>query len=199
MRLFRWIRRVVLLVVLAAFVYLVVSSVQVVAASRTTLSAEHADKAAAVVVIGTSPGSDFTLRCEDAVTVVRAGRAPEAITTGAGSSGGTSEAVLMARCLRSHDIKHVTTVPISSIPAQLAWVAHHLGGSSGRHVILVADPLQTKWLEELAASEGLRAQVVAVPAPKGSFFDDIGTIWGQSVALALGRVVGFSHTGWIGG
>lgn len=198
LRWFRWIRRLLYLVVLAAFIYLVVSSAQVVGASRTTLPAEHAAKADAVVVIGTSPGNDLTLRCEDAVTVVRAGRAPVAFTTGpVPSTGGPSEAELSAKCLHSHGIAHVVTVPMSPIPTQLAYIARHLG--TGRRVILVADPLQTKWLSELAASEGLHAQVVAVPAPKGSFFDAVGTIWGQSVALALGRIVGFPHTGWIGG
>ncbi len=199
LRWLRWIRRLLSLVVLAAFVYLVISSVQVVGASRTTLAAEKAQKADAVVVIGTSPGDDLTLRCEDAVTLVRAGRAPMVITTGpAPSHGGTSEAAVVAKCLKSHGITHVVTVPLSPIPTQLAYVARHLV-ASGHRVILVADPLQTKWLSELAAAEGLKAQVVAVPAPKGGFWDDVGTIWGQSVALAIGRIVGFPHTGWIGG
>ncbi|MHB1509598.1 MAG: YdcF family protein [Acidimicrobiales bacterium] len=201
---FRWFRRLIYIAVFAAVVYLVVTSAQVVVASRSTLAPAQANKASAIVVIGsaTGPGplsSDMKLRCEEAVALYRAGRAHTVIATGASAApGAPSEAAASERCLRSFGLRHVTRVPLSEVPAQLGFVAGLIGPAGNRHVILVADPLQTKWLEDVASSEGLNAQVVAVPAPRGSFWADVGTIWDQAAAVALGHVIGYKNTGWIG-
>jgi hypothetical protein len=203
--LFRWFRRLVYLVVLLAFVLLVVTSVQVVVASRSTLGLAQVKPADAIVVIGSPTGTgplapDLKLRCEEAVSLYQAGRARKVFTTGSSSSAGApAEASAAAACLRAHGVRHVTAVPVSPIPAQLSQVSRLLGSSAGTSVILVADPLQTKWLEGVASAENLHAQVATVPAPKGSFWSDVGTIWGQSVAVALGHLVGYENTGWIGG
>lgn len=202
---FRWFRRLLYLVVLVLFVYLVVTSAQVVVASRSPLAFKQVTPAAAIVVIGSATKSgpltaDLKLRCEEAVSLYRAGRAAMVITTGDTSAAGpVSDASAAADYLRAHGVRHVTLVPLSNIPGQLSAVARFLPHSAAGRVILVADPLQTKWLDELAIAEHLHAQVAAVPAPKGSFWHDIGTIWGQTVAVALGRFVGYKNTGWIGG
>jgi hypothetical protein len=192
---FRWFRRLVYLVVLVLFVYLVVTSAQVVVASRSPLAFGQVKPAAAIVVIGTATSStpltaDLKLRCQEAVSLYRAKRAAKVFTTADPS---------VAAYLRAHGIRHVTLVPASDIPGQLRAAARLLPSSAGGKVIIVADPLQTKWLQDLATAEHLHAQIAAVPAPKGSFWHDVGTIWGQSVAVALGRFVGYENTGWIGG
>jgi DUF218 domain-containing protein len=204
-RVFRWFRRLVYLVVLAVFVYLVVTSAQVVLASRTSLAPPHVKPAAAIVVIGSSTGSgalsaDLRLRCEDAVSLYRLGRAHTVFTTGpAAAPGAPTEAAAAAAYLKTQGVKHVTLVPLSEIPAQLSFIGSLLGRSSAGRVILVADPLQTKWLEGVAMAEHLNAQIVAIPAPKGTFWHDVGSIWGQSLAVGFGRVAGYKNTGWIGG
>jgi hypothetical protein len=203
--LFRWFRRLLYLVVLAVFIYLVVTSAQVVVASRSQATLAQLTPAAAIVVIGTAtgPGSlstDLRLRCEEAVSLYRSKHATSVIATGASSSSGaSSEASTAAAYLRTQGVKHVTLVPLGEIPAQLSFVAGLLPASAHGKVILVADPLQTKWLEDLAKAEHLHAQIAAVPAAKGSFWHDIGTIWGQTVAVGLGRLVGYKSTGWAGG
>jgi hypothetical protein len=195
----------VYLVVLAVFVYLVVTSAEVVIASRTSLTLPEVKPAAAIVVIGSATGAgalsaDLRLRCEEAVSLSRLGRAHTVITTGAtAGSGAPTEASAAAAYLESHGVKHVTTLPLSEIPAQLSAVAGLLARSSDGRVILVADPLQTKWLADVATAEHLHAQIVAIPAPKATFWRDVGTIWSQSLAVGLGRVVGYENTGWIGG
>jgi hypothetical protein len=202
---FRWFRRLVYLLVLVAFAYLVLTSAQVVLASRSTAAASEVKPAAAIVVIGsaTGPGplaADLKLRCEEAVSLYRQGRSHRVITTGASSSSGSpTEASAAASYLRSQKVLHITELPASSIPDQLQAVGKLLAPGGGAKVILVADPLQTKWLEELAGAEHLHVQIVAVPAPKGSFWGDIGTIWSQTVAVALGRIVGYQNTTWISG
>jgi hypothetical protein len=195
----------VYLVVLAVFVYLVINSAQVVLASRTSLTLTEVQPASAIVVIGSATGSgalsaDLRLRCEEAVSLYRLGRSHTVYTTGArASSGAPTEASAAATYLKSQGVKKVTVVPLSEIPAQLSFIAALLPRSDFGRVILVADPLQTKWLDDLAAAEHLRVQVAAVPAPKGSFWHDVGSIWGQTVAVGLGRAVGYKNTGWIGG
>lgn len=202
---FRWLRRLVYLVVLVAFVYLVVTSAQVVLASRTLVTPGEAKPASAIVVIGsaTGPGAlseDLKLRCEEAISLYRAGRSHTVITTGASAGpGAPREASAAASCLKSHGVTPVTMVPLPQIPAQLAFVDTLLPKSSEGRVILVADPLQTRWLEDVAASDHLQAQITVVPAPKQSFWHQVQSIWGQSVAVALGRVIGFKNTGSIGG
>ena len=194
-RVFRWFRRLVYLVVFVAFAYLVVNSAQVVTASRTSLTLQQVKPAAAIVVIGSATGSgalsaDMHLRCEEAVSLYRSKRAKVVYTTGAAAS---------AACLKSEGVKGVTMVPLSEIPAQLSFIGALLPASGDRHVIFVADPLQTKWLEDVAKAENLDAQVAAVPAPKGTFWHDVAAIWDQTIAVGLGRLVGYKSTGWIGG
>jgi hypothetical protein len=204
-RVFRWFRRLVYLVILVAFVYLVVNSAQVVLASRTSLTVNEVKTASAIVVIGSATGSgalsaDLRLRCEEAVTLYRLHRSHSVVTTGGrSSSGGPTQASAAAAYLKTQGVKKVTTVPLSEIPAQLAFIAALLPRSDDGRVILVADPLQTKWLEGVAAAEHLHAQVAAVPAPKGGFWHDVKSVWGQTVAVGLGRLVGYKNTGWIGG
>ena len=204
-RVFRWFRRLVYLVVLAVFVYLVVTSAEVVIASRTSLTLPEVKPAAAIVVIGSATGAgalsaDLRLRCEEAVSLSRLGRAHTVITTGPSArAGAPTEALAAARYLESHGVKDVKMVALSEVPSQLSSVAALLPRSADGRVILVADPLQTKWLEEVAGAVHLHAQIVAIPAPKATFWRDVGTIWSQSLAVGLGRVVGYENTGWIGG
>ncbi len=201
---FRWFRRVIYLVVLVLFVYFAVTSVQVVIASRTPLPFDRVKPAAAIVVIGAPTGATISdnlqLLCEQALSLWRAGRAHTIITTGASSgSGAPTESSVAAAYLEHHGVKHVTMVPLGQIPSQISFVAKLLPKSGGGRVILLSDPLQTKWLDDLAASAGLHAQIAAAPSPKGSFLHDLGTVWGQTLAVGIGRVVGYQHTGWVGG
>jgi hypothetical protein len=68
-----------------------------------------------------------------------------------------------------------------------------------KNVVLIADPVQTKWLQAVAQAEGLQAEMAAAPAPRQSFWQDAKDIWRQSLAVGFGRIFGFRSTGWIGG
>jgi hypothetical protein len=202
---FRWFRRLVYLLVVLAFIYLVVTSIQVVTASRISGSPSAVTPADAIVVIGsaTSPSgisADLKARCQQAAALFAIHKAPLVITTGGpAAAGDPSEATIAQAYLRDHGVAKVEVVGAPRVPAQLAEVASLLPTGGARTVILVADPLQTKWLRGVAAAEKLTAEVSPGPAPKGSFWGALGVVWSQSVAVALGRVVGYQHTGWIGG
>lgn len=205
LRLFRWFRRLVYLLVVLAFIYLVVTSIQVVTSSRASGAPSAVAPANAIVVIGSAtPASgisaDLKARCQQAAALFAAHKAPLVITTGGpAAAGDPSEATVAEAYLRHHGVTKVEVVPAPRVPAQLAEVARLLSPGGGRSVILVADPLQTKWLRAVAAAEKLTAEVSPGPAPKGSFWGALGVVWSQSVAVALGRAVGYQHTGWIGG
>jgi vancomycin permeability regulator SanA len=199
---FRWFRRLVYLVVAVAFLYLVVTSVQVIAASRSADTVAVVKPAAAIVVIGSPTGAlispDLKARCDDAIALLQAGKARTIVVTGGSSgSGDPTEASVAKNFLQSEGIAHVTMDPRSAVPSQLSFV-RALVPRSSRRVTIVADPLQTKWLEDVASAENLDAQVVGAPVPKGGFWHDVGVIWGQTVAVALGRIIGYKNTGWIG-
>jgi len=205
LRLFRWFRRLVYLLVVLAFVYLVVTSIQVVTASRTSAAPSAVAPADAVVVIGsatppTGISADLKARCEQAAALFVRHKAPLVITTGGPAAAeDPSEASVAAAYLRHHGVAKVEVVPAPTVPAQLAEVARLLSPRAEKSVILVADPLQTKWLRAVAVAENLTAQMSPGPAPKGSFWGALGVVWSQSVAVAIGRVFGYQHTGWIGG
>jgi hypothetical protein len=196
---FRWLRRLIYLVVVVAFIYLVVTSVEVVTASRASGAPSAVTPADAIVVIGSATPStgisaDLKARCEQAAALFADHKARLVITTGGPARpGDPPEAAVADRCLRGQGVTDVKEVAGATIPAQLLPAGAH------ETVILVADPLQTKWLRAVAVSEKLDPQVSPGPAARGSFWGDVGVIWSQSVAVALGRIVGYQHTGWIGG
>ncbi len=204
---FRWVRRAIYVIVLALVVYLLVNSVQVVLASRNTVPAANVTPAGAIVVVGsatgpsaTVPSADLKARCDLAVAMVEAGKAKIVIVTGASSGrGDPTEASVARNYLRAKGVAHIEMVPISGIPSQLGFVAGILPDSAHARVVVVSDPLQVKWLSEVASAEGLNAQVMGAPVAKGSFWGDVGVLWGQTVAVALGRIIGFKNTGSIGG
>jgi hypothetical protein len=203
--LFRWFRRLIYLVVMVAFIYLVVTSIQVVTASRVLHAPSAVAPADAIVVIGSATppsgiSADLRARCEQGVALFDAHKAPVVIVTGGpAGAGDPTEASVAETYLHHHGVAKVEEVPGATIPAQLGAAETLLSGDPGRSVILVADPLQTKWLRGVAAAEKLTAEVSPGPAPKGTFWGDVGVIWNQSLAVAFGRIVGYGHTGWIGG
>ncbi|MGH9171556.1 MAG: YdcF family protein [Acidimicrobiales bacterium] len=201
---FRWFRRFVYLVVAAAFIYFVVMSAQVITASTASRNLPTITGTPVIVVVGSPTGKeisgDLEQRCLLGYALYKDHHAHLLIATGPrSSSAGPSEASVTAECLAKKGIKGVTEVPGGEIPSQLAGVAGMLTPAERQHVVLVADPLQTKWLKAVAEAEGLRAQIAAAPAPKQSFWRDASTIWGQSLAVGSGRLFGYRSTGWIGG
>jgi hypothetical protein len=205
--LFRWLRRLIYLLIVAAVVFLVVCSVQVVSASKAPRGEDAVVPANAIVVVGSATGTsgispDLKARCEQAGALFDAHKAPLVITTGgAAHPGDPAEASVAAAYLRAHThgITHLVEVAGATVPAQLAAVRRLLAKSHEFSVILVIDPLQAKWLRGVSTAENLRAQLSPGPAPKASFWDDLGRIWVQTAAVAFGRIVGYQHTGWIGG
>lgn len=211
-RLFRLLRGVVGIVLLALVVYLFVTGVQVLIASTTSRAATGVAPARAIVVVGTTDRhakatGQLAARCSQAIDLFRAHRGRLVFTTGASSEpsgGGPSQASLAAACLELGGVpsSDVVELPEENIAVALQDVAAHYGsfvddasGSRPRpSVVLVAAPLQVLWLGHLAAAEGLAGVVSPALASKGTFFSDLGQISRQTLAVALGRVIGYPNT-----
>ncbi len=172
---FRWLRRLIYLVVVVAFIYLVVTSIEVVTASRASGAPSAVTPADAIVVIGsatppTGISADLKARCEQAAALFADHKARLVITTGGPARpGDPPEAAVADRCLRGHGVTDVKEVAGATVPAQLAAIGRLLPAGAQKTVILVADPLQTKWLRAVAVAEKLDPQVSPGPAARGSF------------------------------
>lgn len=205
--LFRWFRRSLYILVAALFAYLVITSVQVVTASQAPRAVAAVPPASAIVVIGAAVGrggisTDVQARCGQAAALYHGGRSKHIVTTGGrATSGDPVEATVLERCLVSNAVpaRAIAELPISTVPTQLQAVAQLYPKASGGSVIIVGDPLETKWLLGVASASGLKAEASPAPAPKVSFFGTVGRIWDQSLAVGFGRIFGYQNTGWVSG
>jgi hypothetical protein len=201
---FKWFRRVLYVLVLAAFVYLVVTSGQVIAASRHVSALPNLPGTPVVVVIGSATGStistDLKQRCVVAQAIYHLHKGAKVIVTGASSSNGApSEASVAASCLGKLGVRHVVEVPAGEITAQLSAVSRMLTPAQRQNIVLVIDPLQAKWVQSVAAADNMHAQAAGVAVARQSYWHDVKTIWGQALAVGYGRIFGYNASGWLGG
>lgn len=204
---FRWFRRTVYVLLAAAVAYLVVTSVQVVSASRVPGAVTAVQPASAIVVVGTAAGRsglspDVRARCGQAAALYRARRAAHVVATGGRpATGDPVEAAVLGSCLAKEGVprRALSELPVADVPGQFQAVAQLYPKSGGATVIVVADPLETKWLLALASASGLAAVVSPAPAPREGFLSTVDAIWKQALAVGVGRIAGYSHTGWVSG
>lgn len=197
---FRLVRRIIELVVLAVVVYLAISAVQVVTASRAPGAVSVAPREPVVVIVesGSTSGpvltSDFTVRLHHALALYSDHRAPRLLVTGTS----TKQALAGRGYLERHGVpaSAISTVVATDVPWQLSSVV------STRHVrraLVVADAWQTLWVTHVATSAGLEAVMSPVTAPGSGKLAEAGGVLIQASAVAVGRVAGFGRTGFIGG
>ncbi len=202
MGLFKWTRRAIALVLFASVALLVVSAVQVVKASRTSSAPSAVGPASALIIVGTATGRDHATgelqaRGDLGLRLWHAHRAPVVITTGgAETPGGPTEAALAGSWLLAHGVpaRSLESFPDSSLAAAFASIARRYGATAADRTIIVGAPLQALWLRDLAASEGLNAQVSPASASGDGLIKDLGNLSSQAVAVGLGRIIGFDHT-----
>lgn len=201
----RWALRLPSLVVSAAVVYVVVSGVQVVAASVESTSA-HPGSAAAIVVLPAplasdgSPSADLTGRLEKALSLYEAHVAPEVVVGGAPvAAGATSPASVARAFLVARGVPAKAVQPLSAATAGATLSATEALLGSGAKVVVVADAVDALWTRGAASSDGLAAQFVPADGSTKLAMSDLGPLWRQTTGVAVGRVLGFSRATWAGG
>jgi hypothetical protein len=194
--------RLVELIVLAAVVYLVVTGVQVVEASRLATDASSAPRAGDIVVLSApleagSPGPDLVDRLEQVATLYRLGRAHRVVIAGpVGEPGKASETSVASDWLGAHGVPASArlTVPGATASAQLRAVGTALG--SDTPVLVVTDAIDAMWTERAAPEDGLSVTVVPAVGSEPFFFKELGPVWRETSAVAAGRIIGFGRASW---
>lgn len=192
----RWLRRIVSLIVLAGVAYLAVSGYDVVQAARhlpqTAAAVRPVD---AIVVLGAPlvgrvPGPELVARLEEARALYEAGSAPRLIVAGTAAArswlaaGGVPAAA-------------VSLVVGPGAPSALSQVAALLG--PGSRVVVVTDALDALYVERLGSGVGLSTQVAAAVGSARSLpslVTDVGPLWRETSAVAVGRVIGYGRVSW---
>jgi hypothetical protein len=212
----RWSVRAVVLAVVAIFIYLVISVIQVLTASQVSQLPASVETAAAIVVMSPPGGSgklstDLVNRLEQALSLYEAHKATIVVVTGANGATGLSDPVSVQgvpaastevgaeiRFLEQEGMlpTHIYQAGGTDDTSGLAGVKTVVGKTDGGRVIIVADPLSSLRLRATAAADGLVPEISPGTPPSAGFMSDVGQVWKQASAVALGRVLGFSSTGW---
>lgn len=212
----RWTLKLVYFAVLAAAVYVVVSGFQVVTASHLPTSSTALEPARAIVVLGAPversapagpyvPGPDLTGRLEQALALYEAKLAPQILLTGApaepvAATTPTVPAVtaVAAGWLEGRGVPASSIEPLtaSGAPAGVAAAASAL--ARGTRVIVVTDAIDALWVKGAASRSGLVVQVSPAVGSERSVTSELGPLWRQATAVAVGRLIGYGRTSWVG-
>jgi uncharacterized SAM-binding protein YcdF (DUF218 family) len=194
--------RLIELIVLAAIVYLVVTGVQVVEASRIPTNPAAAPHADDIVVLSAPltagvPGPDLIARLEQAASLYRLGRAHRVVLSGPVSAPGVaSETSVAGDWLGAHGVPAADrlTVPGANASAQLRAVGAVLGPDTP--VLVVTDAIDAMWTERAAPEDGLSVTVVPALGSEPLFLKELGAVWRETSAVAAGRIIGFGRASW---
>jgi len=206
----RWAFKLAYFAVLAAVVYVVVTGFQVVTASHLPTSAAAVRPARAIVVLGAPvvgrvAGPDLVARLEQALALYQAKLAPTVVVTGApavAASGATpaSAAVTTVSAAwleaRGVPVSSVVAAPASGAPAGISAAAARL--AHGAQVIVVTDAIDALWVKGAASRIGLVTQVSPAVGSEKSVVTEVGPLWRQATAVAVGRLIGYGRTTWVG-
>ena len=194
---FRLVRRLVTVVVIVAVLYVGVTGVQVVVASRR----DERPRSDAIVVMGAAqyngrPSPVLEARLRHALELYREDVAPTIVVTGGkGRPGDTfSEARAGARWLAQNG------VPADDIlwePAghssweSLSSTARFLKRRDKTDVVLVSDPFHSARVAAIAEELGLAASVSPTRTSPISGSRELNHMARETLAMAAGRVIGF--------
>ena len=192
----KWTLRALLVVALGVFVYLVITVIQVLAASQASQTPSSVAEAKAVLVMGepTKPdlSKDVVNRLEQALSLYTAKRAPLIVIPGASGGVLQEQAALEIRFLEQQGLarSHIELVGGSDDTSVLSSTARLMGRGTPK-VIIVSDPLDALRLRASATAAGLTGEISPATPPPTGFFTDVGSVWRQATTVAAGRVFGF--------
>ncbi len=187
--------RLGLLLVGLLVIYVGVTFVQVWNASNQV----HEDQSQAIVVLGAAqydgrPSPVLERRLEHAIELYTAGVSNVIVVTGGKQEGDRfTEAAASFRYLRQHGIPERAILREeqgANTWEQLAATARFLDDRGIGNVVLVSDDYHAYRLDRIAEELGLHAQVSPID-PGLSFAGEVRAMARETVAVAVGRVIGF--------
>lgn len=193
---FRLARRLVTVVVIVGVLYVGVTGVQVVAASRR----DERPKSDAIVVMGAAqyngrPSPVLEARLRHALALYREDVAPTIVVTGGGqdddafNEAGAGANWLLRRGVPERDI--LREVSGRSTWESLASAANFLRRRDKTDVVLVSDPFHSARVAAVAEELGLAASVSPTRSSPISGTRELNHFGRETVAVAAGRVIGF--------
>jgi uncharacterized SAM-binding protein YcdF (DUF218 family) len=195
--LFRLVRRIVALLVLALLVYLGVTFAQVWLASRR----DEARPAEAIVVFGAAqyngrPSPVLKARLDHAAALYEKKLAPTIVVTGGKQIGdATNEATASARYLettyRVPDSAILRETASKNSWQQMASAANELRKRGKEQVVLVTDPFHAARVQAMAEELGLDSHVSPTRTSPIGGSEELRHFARETVAVAAGRVFGF--------
>jgi uncharacterized SAM-binding protein YcdF (DUF218 family) len=201
LRVLRLILRLLVWLVLAVVVYLVVTGVQVWLTSRHN----QARRADAIVVMGAAqyngvPSPDLASRLQEALALWRANDASVIMVTGGKQPGdrftesGASAAYLEAHGVPSTDILEVNG---RDTWEELALAAPELRERGKTTVLIATDPFHEDRSLAIATDDGLVAYPTPTRSSPISGWSTVPYFAKETVGVALGRIIGYNHLGWL--
>jgi uncharacterized SAM-binding protein YcdF (DUF218 family) len=194
----RIVRRVGLVVVLAALVYYVVTFVQVWWAAR------HDDsrRSEAIVVLGAAqyngrPTAVFRARLDHAADLYRERVAPTVVVTGGKQIGDQfTEATSGANYLHNKGVPDAAILRETTSRTSwesLAAAARVLRDRGAEQVVLVSDPFHALRIRAIANELGLDAVTSPTRSSPISGLEEWRRFLSEALRVALGRIVGFGR------
>ena len=214
----RWAFKITGLLITAAAIYLLVTGVQVVLAENSIgMSSATNQRVNAIIVLVPEQSSavatpDLVARLQETQLLIQrqvsnhvilVSTQRSGLTTPLQSSGSPSsnDALNSARrWLIAHGISRADVVGTyrGATYSALLSAARSLPALS--HVVIVTDAIDRLWVAHMTKAVGL--SVESIDAAVGSqrlFTRDFRTLWVQDSGVAVGRIIGFSHTTWLTG
>ncbi len=196
-RLLRFVLRIIVLVVMAAVVYVGVTAVQV------WLTGRHYDPhpAQAIVVMGAaqydgSPSPDLRARLDEALLLWRQHLAPLVAVTGSKQPGDQyTEAQAGATYLELHGVPAADVLEAGGRDSwsNLADAAPLLTARHATDVLLVTDPFHEDRSLAIATDVGLHASPTPTQTSPIRGWSVVPYYAKEAVGVALGRIIGFDH------
>jgi uncharacterized SAM-binding protein YcdF (DUF218 family) len=196
-RLLRFVLRIIVLVVMAAVVYVGVTAAQV------WLTGRHYDPhpAQAIVVMGAaqydgSPSPDLRARLDEALLLWRQHLAPLIAVTGSKQPGDQyTEAQAGATYLELHGVPAADVLEAGGRDSwsNLADAAPLLTARHATDVLLVTDPFHEDRSLAIATDVGLHASPTPTQTSPIRGWSVVPYYAKEAVGVALGRIIGFDH------
>ncbi len=196
-RLLRFVLRIIVLVVMAAVVYVGVTAAQV------WLTGRHYDPhpAQAIVVMGAaqydgSPSPDLRARLDEALLLWRQHLAPLVAVTGSKQPGDQyTEAQAGATYLELHGVPAADVLEAGGRDSwsNLADAAPLLTARHATDVLLVTDPFHEDRSLAIATDVGLHASPTPTQTSPIRGWSVVPYYAKEAVGVALGRIIGFDH------
>lgn len=193
--------KIILIVVVLLVVYFSITTVQVWLTSRLS----EPQKSQAIVIMGSAqyngvPSPDLLARLQEAYALYLRHLAPIVVATGAKEPGDNfTEAETEVAWLERHGVPQTAVIPVGGRTTwqSLSLAAAQLKKRGLNQVLIVTDGFHEDRC--LAISSGFGLQAKPVPAPNSPI-----TGWSafpyfmkESAAVAIGRVIGYSHLEWL--